>query len=285
MSVMLLYVYYLDRGLRKDHIILVFFAISMFIILSKKLSQIIKIVLVNLILITGILIHEILFLISIFPLIIVLFYDSKNETKTLVHKALFIFPAAIVFLLVSFVFPGTQGQESTILNSWKLFGLQNLYFNSGIFNKSLYFTDLKITNKQVFAFFAMLLMHFLLVGIPTYFKISTSKLRNTFVVLICSQYAVILVLSFVAIDYSRWIFMGNFTTIITIYLLMDKQLIVDKTALPNFIKKIQFIPYILYFFVTMPHSGWTGLDGISKHNPIVLLKKLYREPKPLENAK
>lgn len=275
MSVMLLYIYYLDRGLRKDHIILVFFIASILVILSKSLSKITKLIMVNLLLIIGSLIHEILFVISFFPILIVLIFSEEIKIKTIIKNIFYLAPAGIAFLIVVLFYSGTPTQEAAILNSWKPLGLHNLYFNSGIFNKSLYFSELKITNKQVFAFFVMLFMHFLFVGIPIYSKINSSKLRNAFVALIGLQYVIILVLSFVAIDYSRWVFIGDFTTIITIYLLKSKYSNTYETAVPNFIKKIQFIPYILYFFVTMPHSGWTGLDGVSKHNPIHLLKNVY----------
>ena len=89
----------------------------------------------------------------------------------------------------------------------------------------------------------------------------------------------IVLLSMVAVDYSRWIFMGNLTAVAFVYLYKDKRPLYhqsDKKTTPFFsgLRRVYFVPFILYFIVTMPHSGWNGMDSIVKFNPINLMSKV-----------
>lgn len=95
------------------------------------------------------------------------------------------------------------------------------------------------------------------------------------------QYSVLLLLSIVAKDFSRWIFLCNFTTLIPIYILKKKSTYQSSESESSFLffKKMYWIPYILFFINTMPHSGWSFNDYVV-YNPVNLVYKIITE-KPI----
>lgn len=279
LSIFILYAMYWDRGIRKDHIVLLlFFGIMAYI--QKEHSSLKQILVVNFLMITGILMHEILFLLSFFPVIICYFAQADFKLKKALPKMLILLPSAIVFALVSFVFPGSIAQQNQILQSWSSFPeLSGLVFSEGIIGSPLYFWKLGLTPMQIVAFFLLLFAHFIFVGIGIGNSLKTLTQKRMFATILLLQYGMIVLLSMVAVDYSRWIFMGNLTAVAFVYLYKDKRPLYhqsDKKTTQFFsgLRRVYFVPFILYFIVTMPHSGWNGMDSIVKFNPINLMSKV-----------
>lgn len=269
-SVLLLFVFYVGRGIRKDHILLVCFFLICFQFLKKK-SLTVHFIIINSLFIIGELLHELFFLISFFPIILLLknfIFDSNN--KGYFKSALFLFPATAVFFYIFFFGLGDSIHENTILNSWKNLGISDLYFNAGIFNRSLYIWELGLTRNQYISFLAAIFLHFIFMIISITNDLKNRKLIFTFYALLCIQYGVILLLSIVAKDFSRWIFLCNFTTLISIYFLQKEifaQQTKDSDSTFSFVGKLYWIPFILFFINTMPHSGWSFNDYIIS-NPL-----------------
>ncbi len=279
LSIFILYAIYWDRGIRKDDIILLlFFGIMAYI--QKEHSSLKQILVVNFLMITGILMHEILFLLSFFPVVLCYFAQADFKLKKALPKMLILLPSAIVFALVSFVFPGSIAQQNQILQSWSSFPeLSGLVFSEGIIGSPLYFWKLGLTPMQIVAFFLLLFAHFIFVGIGIGNTLKTLTQKRMFATILLLQYGMIVHLSMVAVDYSRWIFMGNLTAVAFVYLYKDKRPLYhqsDKKTTPFFsgLRRVYFVPFILYFIVTMPHSGWNGMDSIVKFNPINLISKV-----------
>lgn len=279
LSIFILYAIYWDRGIRKDHIVLLlFFGIMAYI--QKEHSSLKQILVVNFLMITGILMHEILFLLSFFPVVLCYFAQADFKLKKALPKILILLPSAIVFALVSFVFPGSVAQQNQILQSWSSFSeLSGLVFSEGIIGSPLYLWKLGLTPMQIVAFFLLLFAHFIFVGIGIGNSLKTLTQKRMFATILLLQYGMIVLLSMVAVDYSRWIFMGNLTAVAFVYLYKDKRPLhhqSGKKTTPFFsgLRRVYFVPFILYFIVTMPHSGWNGMDSIVKFNPINLMSKV-----------
>lgn len=279
LSIFILYAIYWDRGIRKDHVILLlFFAIMVYI--QKEHALLKQLIVVNFLMITGILMHEILFIIAFFPIVLCYVEQANFQIKKALPKLLILIPSAVIFMLVSFVFPGNAAQERYILQSWSSFPeLSGLYFSEGIMGPPLYFWKMGLTSMQILAFFLLLFAHFLFVGMGICNSLKTTAQKKRFATVFVLQYGVIVLLSMFAVDYSRWVFMGNLTAVASVYLYQEK---LPQHHQPNplldqifgGIRKLYFVPFVLYFVITMPHSGWSGMDSIVKFNPINLVSKV-----------
>lgn len=281
-SVLLLFVFYLGRGIRKDHILLIFFMLFCFE-LTKNRKRIFTFFAINLLFVFASLIHELFFIISFFPAVLLIknFIFKEEKLSAYLRSALFLMPAAAVFLFIFFFGLGNVVQEHAIIDSWKQIGVDNIVFNSGIFDRSLYIWELGFTRNQYISFVAAVVLHFAFMFIMISNDLKNIKLRIYFYILSVLQYGVLLILSIVAKDFSRWIFLCNFTTLATIYILKQQRFYQDSESGKTFliVHKIYWIPYILFFINTMPHSGWSFNDYVV-YNPVNLMYKIITE-KPI----
>lgn len=282
-SILLLFVFYLGRGIRKDHILLVFFFLSCFEIVKRK-NKTVAFITVNLLSIIASLIHELYFIVSFFPIVLLLknFIFEKDQLSEYLRSALFLLPSALIFLIIFFFGLGHDDQQLAILKSWKqIGGVENILFNSGIFDRSLYIWELGFTRNQYISFLIAIMLHLVFMIIMVNNDLKNRKLKINFYILIGLQYGVLLLLSIVAKDFSRWIFLCNFTTLIPVYILKKKSTYQISEAENSFLffKKIYWVPYILFFINTMPHSGWSFNDYVV-YNPVNLVYKIITE-KPI----
>lgn len=281
-SVVLLFVFYLGRGIRKDHILLIFFLLFCFK-LTKKGNKIFIFFTVNFLFAIGSLIHELFFIISFFPAVFLLknFTFKQENISAYLKSILFLLPSIVVFLFIFFFGLGNSVQEKTILESWKQIGVENIIFNAGIFDRSLYIWELGFTKNQYISFIVAVILHFAFVFIMIINDLKNRKLKINFCMLLILQYVVLLVLSIVAKDFSRWIFLCNFTAIAPIYILKRQRIYRDSelTKTFSFINKIYWFPYILFFINTMPHSGWSFNDYVV-YNPVNIAYKIITK-KPI----
>ena len=282
-SILLLFVFYLVRGIRKDHILLVFFFFSCLeIIKRRKNTQ--TLIILNALGIIATLMHELFFIISFFPLVFLLKNLRFKDDNLLGYfkSALMLSPTFIVFLGVCLFGLGSQTQQEAILSSWAQLGVKNIVFNSGIFDRSLYLWELGFTRNQYISFFVAIALHFIFVLIFVSDDLKNKKLKVQFYYLIVLQYLVLFVLSAFAKDFSRWIFLCNFTTIIAIYILKKEvKNFQTEDIIPSFsfFKKVFWLPFILFFINTMPHSGWSFNDYVV-YNPLNLVYKISKN-KPI----
>lgn len=281
-SILLLFVFYLGRGIRKDHILLVFFFLSCLEIAKRK-NKTAAFLAINLLYIIASLIHELYFIVSFFPIVLLLknFIFEKDKLSEYLKSALFLLPSTLVFLIIFFFGLGNSDQQLAILASWKQIGVKNVLFNSGIFDRSLYIWELGFTRNQYISFLIAIMLHFVFMLIMISNDLKNRKLKINFYILIGLQYGVLLLLSIVAKDFSRWIFLCNFTTLIPIYILKKKSTYQSSESESSFLffKKIYWLPYILFFINTMPHSGWSFNDYVV-YNPVNLVYKIITE-KPI----
>ncbi|MEG2762554.1 hypothetical protein [Chryseobacterium sp.] len=281
-SILLLFVFYLGRGIRKDHILLVFFLLSCFEIVRRK-NKTLAFISVNLLSITASLIHELYFIVSFFPIVLLLknFIFEKDQLSEYLRSALVLLPSTLVFMIIFFLGLGNSDQQQAILASWKQMGVENILFNSGIFNRSLYIWELGFTRNQYISFLAAIALHFVFMIIMISNDLKNRKLKINFYLLIVLQYGVLLLLSIVAKDFSRWVFLCNFTTLIPVYILKKKSRYMSSESENSFLffKKIYWLPYILFFINTMPHSGWSFNDYVV-YNPVNLVYKIITK-KPI----
>lgn len=281
-SILLLFIFYLGRGIRKDHILLVFFFLSCLEIVKRK-NTTVAFLTVNLLSIVASLIHELYFIVSFFPIVLLLknFIFEKDQLSEYLRSALFLLPSTLVFLIIFFFGLGNSDQQLAILASWKQIGVENVLFNSGIFDRSLYIWELGFTRNQYISFLIAIMLHFFFVLIMISNDLKNRKLKINFYILIGLQYGVLLLLSIVAKDFSRWIFLCNFTTLIPVYVLKKKNNYQSSESENSFsfFKKIYWLPYILFFINTVPHSGWSFNDYVV-YNPVNLVYKIITE-KPI----
>lgn len=276
-SVLLLFIFYLGRGIRKDHILMIFFFLTCFEIVKRK-SKLWTLIAINILFIVASLIHELFFIISFFPVVFLIknFMFSQEQKSAYLKSVAALIPSTLVFFYIFFYGLGTLVQQTLILNSWKQIGVENIVFNSGIFDRSLYIWELGFTRNQYFSFFAAILCHFIFMVIIISNDLKNRQLKINFYILILLQYGVLILLSVVAKDFSRWIFLCNLTTLIPVYILKS-----ETTLYPNenqdhsfpIFNKIAWLPYILFFINTMPHSGWSFNDYIV-YNPVNLIYKI-----------
>lgn len=281
MSVLLLYLYYLNRGIRKDHILFVLFLFNLFII-KKTRTEWLSFILQNCILILGILIHEIFLIITIFPLLLInnLKYNEALSLKEGIKIFSYFAPSYIIFIIVALFFPGDSIQKIEILNSWKQLGVaeNSFAFNPGIFEAPQYIWKFGITFNQYIFFLIIYLIHFSFVAITIVNALPEKQLKTIFILILILQYGASIFLSIVATDHSRWVFFANITSIFTIYFIRNNIKVSEKLTFPNgfysMVKKIGFMSYILFFFASIGHGGWHGVDDYIKSHPINLVHKI-----------
>lgn len=278
MSTLLLYFLYLDKGVRKDHIILIFILLqSIFFSKDKIFTNFWTKLLFVILNIVGTLIHEIFFILTFFPVIIGFWILSKNNIHQFLKHLLLIAPTFFLFLLLMSVFSGNLIQINKVISSY-----QNLDYNLDylrlLYTKTYYFWEQNYNAKNLFLFIFMLFLHgiYILTSIYPMFKNNNRKLY--FLILMMLEFLVLLFFCMIAIDYSRMVFFCFFT--ITIYSYqyklnnpMQKNQSIEKVD--HFLNKLKYLPFILFFFNTMPHSYWNGIDGIKKHNLWVQLKNKF----------
>ncbi len=277
-SVLLLYVFYIGRGLRKDHILMFFFFLSCFEMLKSK-RKIYTILVINVLFIIATLVHELFFIISFFPTVLLLnnfTFGTERKSLNYIKPAISLLPATLVFLYIFFFGLGTVVEQQAILTSWKELGITTIAFNSGIFDRSLYIWELGFTRNQYISFLGAIVLHFIFMIVIISNDLKNKELKKTFYALIILQYAVLLALSAVAKDFSRWIFLCNLTILIPIYILkkqVDQYPAQQNDNYFSFLKKVSWVPYILFFINTMPHSGWNFNDYIV-YNPVNVVYKI-----------
>lgn len=281
MSVLLLYLYYLNRGIRKDHILLVFFILNLFTI-KKVNTKWLSFILQNVILIVGILMHEIFLIITIFPLLIInnLKYNEQFTLKEGAKIFSYFIPAYIVFIIVSLFFPGDTTQKFEILNSWKQLGINEsrIGFNPGIFEDPQYIWKFGITFNQYIFFAIVIFIHFFFVGIAIINALPEKQMKCIFIIILILQYGASIFLSIVATDHSRWVFFANITSILATYFIKNNISVPEKFTFPqgfySILYKLRFAPYFLFFFASIGHGGWHGVDDYIKSHPANLISQI-----------
>ena len=273
-STLMLFFMYLDRGLRKDHIILLLIMLQSILVLNENIkTKTWSKLLFVFISLVGTLIHELFFIITFFPLLMVFWNNSEGSLKVFRKYLILILPSTILFFLLISVFPGNENQVSAIINSY-----QNVDYNVDylrlLFTKSYYFWDQNYTWKQIVLFFVLLFSHGLFISTAVYPNLKNQKSKINFLVLLLLQMSVLILLSMMTIDYGRWIFFCFFTVIIFTFNNKNSQISTnqDFTTLDLIFKKLKYLPFILFFINTMPHSHWNGIDGIVKSNILLQLK-------------
>lgn len=281
MSCLLLFLYYSANGFRKDHIILFLFLLNCYYILSinNKKLHIQNYIFQNVILVICILIHEVSFIFSFFPLSL-LYLNKTNYkiTKDTYKNMVSLFGVPfLLFILNSTLFKGNEVDGNIIINSWKKFQLNNLQFYSGIFNSPHYIWLFYHSFCQYFLFFCIFIIHFIF-NITAHFENLTRKNSYlVFILLLATQYCLAILLSIIASDFSRWLFFANFTSIFTLYLLksglMEKNF---KRSNFSSSKWLFSISCILYFFVTAPFSTEEKIEQYFNFTPIEIIFNYYR---------
>jgi len=105
--------------IKKDCLMICFLIIILWIFNKNNLSEILKILLINLFAITIILTHEVFALISL-PMLFLLFsnkFKEKGFFKSIVFSGISLLPSILVFLFVLFMH-GNQEISEAIWNSW-----------------------------------------------------------------------------------------------------------------------------------------------------------------------
>lgn len=259
--------------LRKDHIILTIFLI-MITFLDKRKFNDITILIVNIFLIVGTLIHEIFFLVSFFPILIIILVQ-KNLKYNIFKTILYFFAIPfIVFIFCSFLYPGNAHQKIIIINSWKNFGIQHVKFNYGIFEKPFYIWTYMDEIWKYLYLIMLLLINFAFVFSLVFFVKPPKKQINKFLIILSAQYVIAILLCIVATDFSRWIFVANFTSIILFFRLYDFRKEGNHNNLK--FKKYIFVSYFLYFFSTCPFfiRNAENIDAYFQVMPLNIIRKL-----------
>lgn len=279
-TTLLLYFVYLDRGLRKDHIVLTLVIIQSLVLRDFSKNTKLKSIVFIFISLIGTLIHEVFFIISFFPNLVGFYINSKNNIQVFFKNTLILLPTTILFLLLIFVFKGNEEQAKAILLS-----NQNLTYNLNylkiIFTKTFFFWNQNYHLKNIFYFFIFIGLHGLFILISISNNLTNKSEKSIFYILFIMQILVLVLLCMIAIDYSRMVFLSFSTLVFYTY---SYNLEKTKVFLPfNFnriisiLSSLKYLPFLLYFFLSMPHSGWDGIRGIEKHNIIYLIKlKFYQ---------
>lgn len=279
MSVLLLYFCFIDRGLRKDHILFLFIIFQSFLFSKDQYLKLFwgKFAFVSLSII-GTLIHELFFIITIFPSVIGFWIGSKTNKINFAKRLLLIVPSAILFISLMTNYVGTENQVNQIINSYADLGY-NLDYLKLLFSKSFYFWDQNYHLKNILIFIGVIFLHGLFIAITIYNNLQNSLRKYFFLFLLLGQILVLFFLSMIAIDYGRWVFFCFFTVIIYTYnysIPISEEF--NLIFLDVLFNKIKHIPFILFFLLTMPHSHWNGIDSMLKNNLLIQLKDKLYEP-------
>lgn len=247
-SILLLYFIYLTNDLRKDHMMIVYFFLLIFI-LKKEIDFYKKAILINCIFIVGILSHEIFYLLCIIPVLFILCDLSLKKAIRSKSKILgILLLPTLLFIIISSFFTGDLTTSKAIILSWQPLGVNKIEFNGGIFNGTFYLWKI-LTPLQACGLFLTIMLHLIFIF---------TALKNLFInkkycsKLLLLHYAMCILLCVVAIDYSRWIFLFTMTFIITIY--SCKRIKIGNTSwFPN----LKIYIMVIYLFIGMPYSRWT----------------------------
>ncbi len=276
-SALLLYFTFIDRGLRKDHIVLLLLlGMSSFFSNPEKLKIFRKQLLFVVISCIGTLIHEVFFIISFFPNLIGIWLISENHKKQFCQKSILLLPSVLLFLLIFTVARGTESQVASIIRSHQNTGYNLDYLNQ-VFTKSFLFWQQNYNLKNILLFFFMIFLNAVAICTAVYNHLGNTNLqkKGVFLLLLSFQIVVLIGLCLVAIDYGRWIAISFLTTIFYIY---NYDTNTAKVPLvPTFIDeklmKLKWLPFLLYFLLAMPHSHWNGKESIYSQNILILLKQ------------
>jgi hypothetical protein len=302
--------------LRKDSLMLCLFTLVVFCI--KKRSPI-HLIFANLILVSGILIHEATGFLTIPISIVLIFslYSANIKHKSLFERIfrsfIFIMPSIIVFFLVLY-FKGDQKVAKLIWLSWK-----DVRFPVGIYNpdklpaaiegisltlkyglfSSLY--NLVNFNNDIYAPLAWVIIisivYFILTNTERLsFKINQYKPQN----IIDKKYlGNILIFQFIAViplfilgcDYGRWVFLWVISSFVLMLLFDDEK---DLILFPKFIitfrnKFIYFLSMfisassvpILSLIISVPLAGWSLKNCIESNTFISLITFISNLIKPV----
>lgn len=277
MSILLLYLMYIDGGVRKDHVLFIFiFLQSSFF--SKKLSfksvgSKISFVLMN---ILGTLIHEVFFIITFLPVIIGFWIESKIHVNVNFAQRLFlVLPSTVLFILLLTVFVGNNEQADLIKHSYYNISY-NLDYLNALFSKSFFFWNQNYNLKSIIIFLGTLFLHVLFIWISVYNQLEYSYRKFLFTILLLGQSMVLIFLCMISIDYARWVFLCFFSLIVFIYQYnLPKSKELNIVYLDWIGMKLRYIPFTLFFILTMPHSHWNGLDSLYKNNIFIQLKNKF----------
>ncbi len=241
MAGFLLYLYN-AAPVRKDHILLLNFILLILFIIKKNGSlKYFEIVFASIFISISILQHELFFLISFFPLLLIFYYNKKTST----FIELTIVPCVI--FLITILFSGTIEQRDLIITSWEKIGVHDVGFNKGVFESNLYFWSFQNTSFTYIYTFLVFVIQFCFTFLCCFSYLNNSQ-RKYFFILLLLQYGVMLVLCLVAIDFGRWVFFANITSVLTIYLIKTNK----PDNQPPSITKLKFLPYLLSPIITMP---------------------------------
>ncbi len=278
MSALLLYLCYLDRGLRKDHILFLLIILQS-ILFSKEnylktLGGKLAFILISLF---GTLIHEVFFVITIIPCLIGFWIQSKNNYLVFFKKTILLLPSILLFFALITIFVGTKEQTNLIINSYQNINY-NLDYLKALFGNTYYFWDQNYNLKNILIFFTVLLLHGLFICTSVYPNLKNNKQKKIFLALLFGQMMVLVFLSLIAIDYGRWVFLCFFTVIVYTYNYFIPEKVENPFYLDFIFHQLKYLPFFLFFLLTMPHSHWNGIDGLLKNNLILQLKnKLYTQ--------
>ena len=254
-SCFLLYIEYILFGVRKDHLMILYFFVIIEIYKSK-INPIFKYVFLNLISIVATLSHEVFFIVFIFPIILLFFYSSWKKIFVLV-------PSLIIFFL-TLIFNGNAENKQVILESWHQLGIDNIRFNVGLFSYPIYIWRLGLTPLEYVGFILTLLCNLYFLIISLSLKIVITKKIVFFIIM---QYLMCLSLCIVGCDFSRWIFFTNISIILTLMALPN---IVHHSPSKIYTSKILLIIFF-YFFINFPFVGWDYNSFINK----IPIKMIY----------
>lgn len=277
MSVLMLYLLYFDRGIRKDHIVFIFILLqSSFFSKNLNLKSVgtkISFVLISII---GTLIHEVFFILTFLPIIIGFWIEAKlyGQVK-FAQRLVLILPSTFLFILLMTIFVGSGTQADQIKNSYENLSY-NLDYLNALFGKTYYFWNQNYNLKNILLFFMVVFLHTLFVGVSVYHHLQNSYKKFFFVVLLLGQMMILLFLSMISIDYGRWVFLCFFTVIVFIsQYSIPKSKEYEIHFIDVIFTRVKYFPFFLFFILTMPHSHWNGMDSMLKNNLFIQLKNKF----------
>lgn len=279
MPVLLSEIYY-GSIFRKDISVLLLLLLQFTVIIKWK-EAFSKNIILCLISIFSIFFHEIFFFLSLVPLLILLISPKYRFTSLL------LLGVNLILFLLAYKYSGYKIDSNVIINSWEVID-KNVEPYLMRLNKILYVRSTLITKSSNWNLFTALnFVFFLFVNFYFIMGVVASKIenhrKNVFVFTLVLNQVVLVFLCAIAVDFSRWFFMVNLTSIIFPYLIDDKFLEVfnDSTkTLAVKLQKIDFyfnyrISYYLFLFLGMPFFGlWDMKEYFSKIPISILLSAI-----------
>ena len=238
---LLLYLEYIQYGIRKDHLTIIYFLLILKVYKSKK-TETFKHLFLNIICIIATLTHEIFYIVFIIPIFFLFFIDSYRKIYILI-------PSFAIFSL-TIIFKGNELNEQLIIESWERLGVNNIKFNSGIFTNTIYIWKIGLTPKQYIGLFLMLLGNFVFLIVSLSIKIIIDKKNILFIFF---QYLICFCLCMVACDFSRWIFFTNISIVLTLAAVQK----IKYHSISNRISLKLLLSIFLYFIINTQHIGWS----------------------------